>query len=160
MATERQFILKNFFQGVRNGFVEKVEDGKIYVADKANLDVVIPCLFLRTSSAAAPAIKEGDEVVYNAPESPNDLGCVLGLIEPYQQVPEKLNKQLKKNNLSSLTTIEDEVVRIKADKGLVIECGKSTIILIREGKVQIKGNELLSRARGMNKIKGAGVNIN
>ena len=39
-------------------------------------------------------------------------------------------------------------------------CGDASITLTRAGKVIIKGNYILSRSSGYNKIKGAAVDIN
>jgi hypothetical protein len=41
-----------------------------------------------------------------------------------------------------------------------LRCGESSIVLTRAGKVLIKGNYVLSRSRGANRIKGAYVDIN
>jgi hypothetical protein len=43
---------------------------------------------------------------------------------------------------------------------ITIACGKSSITLRRDGRVVIKGTELVSRASGTNKIRGAAVKIN
>ena len=119
----------------------------------------IDCLFVR-SAATAPDIQPGDTVLMAPPATGETTGYVLGLIEPYIPKPDRLAEKLTRGRPAEQTTIEDQIVRIKADKGLVIECGKGAIIITQDGKVQIKGEELLSRARRMHRIKGAGVNIN
>jgi hypothetical protein len=43
---------------------------------------------------------------------------------------------------------------------ITIACGKSSITLRRDGRVVIKGTELVSRASGTNKVRGAVVQIN
>lgn len=49
---------------------------------------------------------------------------------------------------------------LKADREIELRCGESSIVLTRAGKVLIKGNYVLSRSRGANRIKGAYVDIN
>lgn len=49
---------------------------------------------------------------------------------------------------------------ISAEHELVLKCGDSTITLTKEGKVTIRGKHLLSRAEGVNRIKGGAVQIN
>jgi hypothetical protein len=49
---------------------------------------------------------------------------------------------------------------IEAESELILCCGESSIILRSDGKVVIKGKEILSRAAQSNKIKGGTVSIN
>lgn len=161
MSVQPQDVLQQAFNQTRKGIVlEVMDEGLILVQDNANPNAVYPCYFLRTSAGSLPKIVTDDLVIYRVPEINEDYGVVLGIVEKYENLDDKVAKKLKKRDISQMTTLEDKVLHIKADDGLVIECGKSSIILTKDGKVQIKGNDLLSRARGMNKIKGAGVNIN
>ena len=49
---------------------------------------------------------------------------------------------------------------IQAEREIVLRCGDASITLTRAGKVIIKGNYILSRSAGYNKIKGAAIDIN
>lgn len=49
---------------------------------------------------------------------------------------------------------------ISAEREIVLQCGDASITLTRAGKVIIKGNYVVSRSAGCNKIKGAAVEIN
>jgi hypothetical protein len=49
---------------------------------------------------------------------------------------------------------------IEAECEVVLRCGDASITLTRAGKVIIKGNYILSRSTGYNKIKGAAIDIN
>lgn len=51
-------------------------------------------------------------------------------------------------------------LRIAAGEELVIECGKSKIWLRADGRVEIRGEHVISRSRGPNKVKGGTVHIN
>lgn len=161
MNVQPQDVLQQAFGQTRKGIVlEVMAEGLLLVQDSINSNTIYPCYFLRTSMGALPKIINDDLVIYRLPEMNEDYGVVLGVIEKYKSLDEKVAKKIKKRDITQMTTLEDKVLHIKADDGLVIECGQSSIILTKDGKVQIKGNNLLSRARGINKIKGAGVNIN
>jgi hypothetical protein len=41
-----------------------------------------------------------------------------------------------------------------------LRCGKSSVTLRKDGKIEIKGTQIVSRASGVNRIKGASVAIN
>jgi hypothetical protein len=49
---------------------------------------------------------------------------------------------------------------VTAEREIVLRCGDASITLTRAGKVIIKGNYILSRSTGYNKIKGAAIDIN
>lgn len=53
-----------------------------------------------------------------------------------------------------------EVLRLEGRKEVVIECGKAKIALRADGRIEIRGGYLISRATGPNKIKGGSVHIN
>jgi hypothetical protein len=49
---------------------------------------------------------------------------------------------------------------IEAEREIILKCGEASITLTRAGKVIIRGNYILSRSTGYNKIKGAAIDIN
>jgi hypothetical protein len=49
---------------------------------------------------------------------------------------------------------------VSAEREIELRCGEASITLTRAGKVLIKGEYVLSRAKGLNRIKGAAVSIN
>ena len=56
--------------------------------------------------------------------------------------------------------IDGETVTLSADRELVLVCGKSSIHLRRDGKVVIRGEQLVSRASGTNRIRGGSIQLN
>ena len=52
------------------------------------------------------------------------------------------------------------VVVIEADEELLLRVGESSIKISRDGKVVIRGEHVLTRAKGTNRIKGGSVAIN
>lgn len=57
-------------------------------------------------------------------------------------------------------TIDGRRMNFVANEQISLQCGKSSILLRRDGKVVIKGTQVVSRASGTNKLKGSSVNIN
>lgn len=56
--------------------------------------------------------------------------------------------------------IDGERIVLRAEREIELRCGDASIILTRAGKILIRGNYVLNRSRGANKIKGAFVDIN
>ncbi|MGD8910646.1 MAG: DUF6484 domain-containing protein [Chromatiales bacterium] len=56
--------------------------------------------------------------------------------------------------------VDGERLTLKADREIVLKCGKASITLTRAGKVILRGKYLLSRSSGVNRIKGGSVQIN
>lgn len=55
---------------------------------------------------------------------------------------------------------DGKVQNIKAEKEILLKCGKASILLRDDGKIVIKGTNIISRARESNKIRGGSVKIN
>jgi hypothetical protein len=56
--------------------------------------------------------------------------------------------------------LDAEKLVLSAHREIVIRCGAASITLTKAGKVLIQGEYLLSRAIGLNRVKGASVQIN
>ncbi len=61
--------------------------------------------------------------------------------------------------------VEDVVVDgrrmvFHAEREIVLQCGKSSVVLGKDGRIVVKGTQIVSRASGTHKIKGASVKIN
>ena len=56
--------------------------------------------------------------------------------------------------------IDGETLTFKADKEIVLQCGKASLTLTRAGKILLRGTYVLNRSSGANKIKGGSVEIN
>jgi hypothetical protein len=56
--------------------------------------------------------------------------------------------------------IDGSRLRIGARDEVVIQCGKASITLRRNGKVIIKGTQVESHSTGTNRIKGGQVRVN
>lgn len=56
--------------------------------------------------------------------------------------------------------VNGKTLKLQADTELTLSCGNASILLRRDGKLVIKGTEVVSRASGTHKIRGGLVNIN
>src|SRR5262245_7679190 len=56
--------------------------------------------------------------------------------------------------------VDETRLVLSAKREVVLRCGDASITLTHSGKVIIKGNYIVSRSSGYNKIKGAAVDIN
>ena len=56
--------------------------------------------------------------------------------------------------------IDGRQIMIEAEDEIFLKCGKGSIQIRRDGKIIIKGTDLISRSSGPQRIRGASVNIN
>lgn len=68
-----------------------------------------------------------------------------------------------------LTTLADGALQVHADgqevvlsatRKLTLRCGRASITLDVDGNVEMRGQDLLSRAAGQNRIKGSSISLN
>jgi hypothetical protein len=57
-------------------------------------------------------------------------------------------------------TIDAKQITLDASEELTLRSGKASITLLGDGRIVIKGMEIVSRARGTHKVKGGTVQIN
>ncbi len=100
----------------------------------------------RTTVALSQAGIGRSVVVLEADDGP----VVIGVIED----------PLHRAALPLVAQADGERQVIQAEREIVLRCGEASITLTRAGKVIIKGNYILSRSAGYNKIKGAAIDIN
>ena len=84
------------------------------------------------------------------------LPIIIGVLQPPASFP--VHQQGMDRRVS--VQADGERYEITAEREIVLRCGDASITLTRAGKVIIKGNYILSRSTGYNKIKGAAVDIN
>lgn len=133
----------------RHGLLALVQmvRGKVSsVHDTGLVDVEIPgtglvaCEVLQTDEFAPLVLRVGDRVLIASPEKTGEAGCVLGKLGAAMQRP---------SDRSGLS-----------NRGLVLRCGKASISLREDGKVVIRGTEIVTIASRSNRVKGGSVEIN
>lgn len=56
--------------------------------------------------------------------------------------------------------IDGKKIVLSGKEEILLKCGKSSILMQRDGKIVIKGSNITSRSSSANKIKGSSVSIN
>lgn len=110
-------------------------------------DGILACQMLQTSDSPAPSLAAGDTVLVWFCDADCEEGIILGRIGP------------RRTPAPRAETKPDELV-IEAKKQITFRCGEGSITLRGDGKVLIKGKDLVSHAKRMNRIKGGAVAIN
>lgn len=105
---------------------------------EAGIEQAVPVLvFLEGGDAGKPVI----------------VGFVMDALAPAQPLLDMVARPTG-------ATADGKRLQFEASEEVVLKCGKGSITLQANGRVVIKGTELVSRASGANKIRGASVNIN
>jgi hypothetical protein len=151
--TRTELLIESMIQGkqIALGKVLAVhEDELVTVTCEREKIEKFLCDILQTSEGTSLRLTPGDNVLVWLPEGDEERGVVLGRIGPSKApVAEPQKKQ----------DTPDELV-IEAKKNLTFKCGDGSITLRKDGKILIKGKDLVSRAKRMNRIKGGSVAIN
>lgn len=74
----------------------------------------------------------------------DDQPLILGLIQP--PLPE--------------VEVDGEELVLEARREMTLRCGKASITMTADGRVTIRGTQVLSRSDGANRVQGASVQLN
>jgi hypothetical protein len=139
---------------------DEVGDQKIFVNYPGN-PYTTPLLALTTIKLNSA--DSGKQVVLSFDQGNPLRPIITGVLQnseapPIEELALDVSKELGANQVKA--KIDDDQVTLSAGKEIVLQCGKSSITLTKAGKIIIRGEYLLSRATGVNKIKGGSVQIN
>lgn len=84
-------------------------------------------------------------------ENSESMPVITGLI---------LAKSEQRVNGTRTVKLDGERLLLTAEREIVLRCGEASITLTHDGKVVVKGANLVQSATGLNRIKGASVQIN
>ena len=125
--------------------------GRVRVRDERGEREFV-CELLRITAAPPPELPEGATVAFVADDGDEDCNYVLGVIECLgPRADERADSRL---------TDESQTIRVRAAQRLELSCGRASLIMNADGTVVLKGTTVVSRASGVNKIRGAAVRIN
>lgn len=103
------------------------------------------------------------------PERPVAIGMIRQPLDHIVDATEKRDRNgsastVDSNQLDRPTPaealVDGERVLIDGKKEIVLTCGKASITLTRAGKVVIRGEYVVSRSSGANRIKGGSIQLN
>jgi len=103
-------------------------------------DLAVSCEVLQTG--APVHFQAGDRVLVILPRAPGERGVVLGRLARYD--PDAIGRH----------------VNLNASESMTLRCGESSINLRADGKVMIRGEDVLVRAKGTKRIRAGTVSIN
>ena len=124
---------------------EVTASGKITV--RTDGQEFITCNHLCVTDSDELTIEIGDRVLIWLPRGDGEDAVVLGRVGP------------KRASTQPVRQDPDELV-IEAKRSLTFRCGDGSITLREDGKVVIKGKDLISHAKRVNRIRGGSVTIN
>jgi hypothetical protein len=139
------------------------EEGRAHVTFPGNHGVPVRARSVVDAPARAgehPQALVGARVLLAFENGDPNLPIVVGLVREELR-PEPVRPEVSLD----LGTDRDVVVdgqRLVFDAGqeVLLRCGKSSVLLRRDGKVLIRGTHLVSRASGPNRIKGGSISLN
>jgi hypothetical protein len=88
------------------------------------------------------------------------LPIVIGIVRDTLYPPAPLEEATISVERPRDVVLDGRTIALDAKEEIVLRCGKSSITLRKDGKIVVKGTQLVSRSSGSNKIKGATVSIN
>lgn len=101
----------------------------------------------------------GQEVALAFEESDLTRPVILGVLQSFDD-PDPAPSTLPTHPGSVEVTTDGRRLLLTAHDEIVLRCGRASITLTAAGKVLIRGDYLLSRSSGANRIKGGSVQIN
>lgn len=110
------------------------------------VDGPLSCDVLHTSEKPLLLV-EGDSVLVWRTSDSVDTGVILGRVGPSHA------------DSGQPDQIPDEIV-LDAKHSLTLRVGEGSITIRKDGRILIKGKDLVSHAQRMNRIKGGAVSIN
>lgn len=125
--------------------IELTEGGDAGVVVPGEPPLRLRCDVLRTADRPALTLSLGARVLVLLPEPGEERGIVLGVVGPYESPrPEPVPGE----------------VRLEARERLELKVGESALTMDAEGRVLLKGRDVVTRAKRTQKIRGGTVHIN
>ncbi len=125
--------------------IELAEGGAAGVVVPARPPVRLACDVLRTADRPSLTLSIGARVLVLLPGPGETRGVVLGVVAPYESPrPEPAPAEL----------------RLEASDRVELRCGESALTMDAEGRVLVKGRDIVTRAKRTQKIRGGTVHIN
>ena len=133
-------------------------DGRVWVHLDAEPGQEIACDVLTTGGHAPAPLTAGEDVLIARPGPPGEPGVIMGAVRPAAAAPEA--PALEAAPPGQPLEIRSRELIIEAGDELTLRCGEASIRITRDGKIVIRGEHILSRAKGTQRIKGGSVAIN
>ncbi len=150
-------------EGVRVGQVIDIdESGKILVNYPENTRGPVPARFTRSVDIESLKLAEKDSLQVllvfenNDPELPIIIDLLSSLIDDISTIDGTTLETKEPDDI----IVDGRRMIFEAQREIVLRCGKGKIVVNADGKIVIKGTNVVSYSSGRNKIKGGSVLIN
>ena len=155
LAAEQPELLTSPSASPRPGVLHSITDGVPYVDYPGNTHG--PLRARISSLVEASRVTTGSTIILVFEDDDPTRPVILASVtDRFQQLPRTDSSAQPRID----TVIDGKRLVFEAEREVVLRCGRGSITLTANGKIVIKGTELVSRSSGANKIKGALVNIN
>ena len=140
--------------GVRIGQVVRIDErGAVHVEFPGNDSGP---LIARPTTGAMDKLRDGSpvgrEVLLVFDDNDHERPVIIDTMEQPRRPPSE--------DEPTEVLIDGKRITLEGKEEIVLRCGEASITLTRAGKILLKGNYLISRSSGANRIKGASVQIN
>jgi hypothetical protein len=159
----RELEIPKQIEGVRVGKIVNLdESGQAFVDFPGNMQGPISARFTNSIKPGMlqKSVSADRDVLLvfenNDPELPIIIDTLYSLVD---EITESSTIALETESPKDVL-IDGKRVTFDAKEEIVLRCGEASIVLRNDGKVVIKGKNILSRSQAMNKIKGGAVHIN
>lgn len=147
-------------------------DGTVDVISEEFPEELMTCLVLVTGDDRHLSLRSGDAVLLSLRSHDRQQGVILGRVDRY--LPPANEERTKADNAvghavpaPALTPaahhprpVTPTSLVLEATQELTLRVGDGSITIRRDGKILIKGKDLVSHAQRVNRIKGGSVSIN
>lgn len=137
-------------------------DGMIEVVPVDESVAPFVCDVLQSALNPGTRLEIGDMVLVFSPETTGGLGCVLGRTGAYRPpkfTPDSAASRDSYQADGQPSGVPAHIV-IEAAEELTLKCGDASLDLRKDGKLMIRGKDVLTRAKRTQRIKGGTVAIN
>ncbi|MEP1446874.1 MAG: hypothetical protein ABJK37_12245 [Paraglaciecola sp.] len=130
------------------------EQGQISIISEFH---VLPTAAISTQYFADPNALIGEKVLISFIDNDVNQPVIVGLVAQSVKNEVLIQNQSKQQKKLSLSV---ETFQLTASEEIVLNVGRSQVVLDRFGKVVIKGKDITSRASSKNKMKGGNISLN
>lgn len=140
--------------------VQVARSGTVLVDFEANQLGHLPALLTHRFVQSARAVGDlvGHRVLLTFVNGQADQPVISDLV--LDCLAPKLVEALPGSDRHRTLELSARHVRIEADGGLELRCGKSCIELCPDGRVSVRGEYLVTKSRGAQVIKGSAIKLN
>ncbi len=150
--------IRNSADSVYLGTVRSFANDGSAIVNLVEPEVLVRCVVLESAVQLSP-LEAGDTVVVLHDGSVENLGVILGRRALPGDVVRPALPGIAASGGRAPEEAPDTLV-LEATREMTLRVGDGSITIRKDGKILIKGTDLVSHAKRMNRVKGGAVSIN